>query len=262
MSDGLKPTGDFQAPPPDAPREIAQPLTQELIDSQRALAARFEQPLKPFDPQPMKPAVQLDQEPNAAEQTLAGVAKARSESRIVLTDADAPYRPAESDTDSPKRGIPTPSFDPGKAVTGGWGPAMEAQYYPLDGTELRKLVEDMLERLRDQIQNDLHFSIAMVYPRVEVSLSLQIGGYNEANAYTIQKRAVHDKTSEEVARVVGEPFSEEFSVTRAEFNQDGEPQDPADRMRDSLGLAKPHKQQIEAGGQKMIVDVASIDGSF
>lgn len=274
--------GTFGAPPPGAPQEVTQDLKPDLLAEQLARARSNERELPPLTfspgvPAPIQPPTPLPAPTGAA--TPAAVESTAPPSGIVLTDAPNTlaeavahrtgsaliqgHQPAASNTDSPSRGIPKPVTDPGKVITGGFGHAMEAQYFPLDGLELRKLTEQLLDQMREQIQNDLHFTVAICYPRVAVRLILEVSGYTQDEGFRIQKGVAHEKTPEDVATAAGTPFQNVLVEQRREFDENNEPVDPPDRIRDSLGLRKPHKQQIETGGGKMIVDVpTTIDGSF
>lgn len=271
-------SGAFGAPPPGAPHEVAQDLSPELVQSQIAKARANERPLAPFSPGGVAPSVppltptQVAAPGGRPPEVSASVAPPQ----IVLTDAPQTLeeaavqraraesnQPAASNSDSPSRGIPRPIADPGKQITGGWGAALEAQYFPLDGLELRVLTERLLEQLKAQIQNDLHFTPAMCYPRIAVRLVLEVTGFNVADSFSIQKGVAHDKTAEDVAKAIGQPLSLALQEVAREFNEHDEPIDPPDRMRDALGLPKPRKQAIDAGGGRQIVDVVpTLEGSF
>ncbi len=278
----IDPSGSFGAPPPGAPQEVTQELKPELVAEQIAKARANERSLPPLVFTGGPPLAGALPTPSASESqglnTPAPKAPTPPPSGIVLTDAPqtlaeaAAYRtgaaligghaPAASDTDSPSRGIPKPIADPGKVITGGFGHAMEAQYFPLTGAELKELARSLLDQLNGQIENDLHFMEAICYPRISVVLRLEVRGYTQDEGFTIQKGVAHEKTPEDVAQLAGSPMEFALEAVRNEFNDEGEAIDPPDRIRDSLGLVKPHKQQIDTAGGKMIVDLPSLGGSF
>jgi hypothetical protein len=178
--------------------------------------------------------------------------------RNVLDSRPRLARPAESNSDSPARGVPRGTTDPGKQITGGFGDAAQAQYFPLDGTELRELVLSMMDRLAEQLQNDLRFSIAAVYPRVAVQLDLRVDGFVEDIGFGITKvLPPHEKTPLDVARSMADQGVFVVSVTRAEMSADGESLAPPNAIREELGLAVPHKRAIDVPGGRMIVDVVN-----
>src|SRR5574340_798912 len=278
-------SGSFMEPPPGAPRETAQDLRPELVAEQLAKAQRNERALPPLtfspgaSPAPIQPPAPQRSTPVAAGPAagpavlpLTAPGDELLPSPIILTDADplreavqqihaaAPktHQPAASDSDSPARGIPRPIADPGKQITGGFGHALEQQYFPLDGQELKTLVQTLLDDLRQQIENDLHFTIAITYPRVTVRLRLDVTGYTEDEGFSITKARGHEKTPEPIAQFAGTPFEHALEAVRREFDEQGEPENTPDRLRDEMGLEKPRKQVVESGGQRMIVDIPKI----
>jgi len=132
--------------------------------------------------------------------TAAGPAPAQT---VDPTAAPAPYRPAESHTDSPARGIPRSIGDPGKQITGGFGSAADAQYFPLDGSEALKVVWTLMDELAQRLQNDLRFSMAVTYPRIAIRAQIVVEAYTEDHPITIERVAVsHDKTPIEIEAAI------------------------------------------------------------
>lgn len=273
MADKLPTDGAFGAPPPNAPYEVAQPI-QGATPDQLARAHANERQLQPlvFGVQPRpEPPVTAD---DVLEQTFAAPPPTEEPARKTMTPAmseqatadpiDRSHQPAASNTDSPSRGIPKPIDDPGKRITGGFGDLGEAQYYALDGLELKELAKHLLGKLLQQIENDLHFSMAITYPRVEIKVSVGVSGYAKEGAFELFKGSSYDKTTVENAVKAGaEPIAFELSEGRAEFDAAGEPTDAPDRIRDELGLEKPHKQVVQMGSNRSIVDRApNLGGSF
>lgn len=264
-------TGTFQPPPPGAPQEVAAPLSDAAVQQMAALAAEREKVLPPFNPKPI--AI-----PPAASPAASTADAGSSEATGVVAPPESPApaappspeavqpdpllavehkRPAESDTDSPSRGIPRHVADPGKQITGGFGSLGEAQYFALDGTELRAVVEKIAAELIQRIQTDLRFSIAITYPRVSAKLQLVISGYAEDAGFTVEAVSADERTPIEVAKERAEQVVFVLEELRREFDDEGQPENPPDRMRDELGLQKPRKQFIGNGPSRMMVDVPS-----
>jgi hypothetical protein len=167
-------------------------------------------------------------------------------------------QPAASATDSPARGIPTRASDPGKQITGGFGDAIEQQYFPLDGRELKEVVLGLMDKLAVQLENDLRFGMAMVYPRVSATVVVRIDCYAQEMSFEIPKRAVTHKTTVEVAEAAGAvPTSINLEANVAEFSPDGESLMPPNRMRKELGLEVPRKQRVATPTGYAVVDVVS-----
>lgn len=251
MPEKLNPEGHFAPPPPGAPREVAQPLTAETLSDMLARARANERELTPFNPQPAVPMPP----PNAEEPPV----------QIILTDADPKsHQPAASESDSPSRGIPKPIADPGKQITGGFGPSLEAQYFPMDGSELRELALKLMADLANRIDNDLRFHPAIVYPRVRMVVSIAVDGYASDANFTVERTVIHEKTPIEVAQA-HDDLEMAFVVReyRREFDEEGNPENPPDRMRDELGLEKPRKQFVQTPTGPMLVDrPGSLGDSF
>lgn len=250
--DPTKTPGTFGQPPPDAPRESAMPLTDDSLSEALARAAANEQTLEPFNPQPGPTPV-----------TRMGVSAPKTLHAPPRT-APQTHQPAASETDSPSRGIPREVADPGRRITGGFGHAGEAQYFPLDGTELRELVLSQFDQLAERLQNDLRFHIAITYPRVRVRVVVEVEAYAQENGFTVERIKEHDKTPLEVARDHADQVAFVLIAERREVADDGSAENPPDRVREELGLARPHKQQIDTPGGRMFVDRPSspLDSSF
>lgn len=241
--------GSFGAPPPNAPREHAQPLDQNIVAEQLARARANERTLAPLNSPGAVPAPQPTKPPSAP-------------TDFVVPDVSNPM-PAGSNSDSPSRGIPRPIDDPGKAITGGFGHAGEAQYYPLNGQELLELVRHLMDQLNGRIENDLRFHMAVTYPRIRARVVIEVEGYAEAGNFSIEKiDASQEKTPIAVARQHGDKIAFAIVEMRQEFSDTGQAEDPPDRLRDELGLEKPRKQMVQAGASKIMVDVPTIEGSF
>lgn len=169
-----------------------------------------------------------------------------------------PHQKAGSNTDSPSRGVPHPSGDPGKDVTGGWGHAGEAQYYPLDGSELRVVVDSLLEKLKARILDDLRFTIAITYPRVRARVDITIEGYAEDQDLHIPQVAVpHESTPIDVAKQYGNEIVFVVSAMKEEMTDAGESVTPPNQMRAELGLEIPRKTFVSSPSGRSLVDVRS-----
>lgn len=154
-------------------------------------------------------------------------------------------QPAASNTDSPARGMPSPVADPGKRITGGFGDAIDQQYFPLDGSELRALVVGILEYLKDQMLNDLRFSVALCYPRVTARVVIHIEGYAHEMNFDLTRAAEHTKTSAAIAEAAGaDAVAFELEGVVAEMTPEGESVMPPNATREALGLVVPRKQRV------------------
>ena len=235
--DPTKTPGTFGEPPPNAPREVSQPLAQDAIGKALSEAAKNEQPLPPFDP-PKRMGVLPPETLHAAPRS-----------------APPSHQPAASETDSPSRGIPQEITDPGKRITGGFGHAGESQYFPLDGSELRELVRSLMDKINERIQDDLRFHIAITYPRVRARVVVEIEAYAQDSGFEIEKISEWTKTPLEYARVIADKVAFVVIEGRQEMADDGSAENPPNRVRDELGLPTPHKQQIQTPGGRIFVDV-------
>jgi hypothetical protein len=171
--------------------------------------------------------------------------KLAAAARDMMAHRQRSAQPAASNTDSPARGIPSPVADPGKRITGGFGDAIDQQYFPLDGSELRALVIGILEYLKDQMLNDLRFSVALCYPRVTARVVIHIEGYAHEMNFDLTRAAEHTKTTVEIAELVGaQPTTFELEGVVAEMTPDGESVMPPNATREALGLTVPRKQRV------------------
>lgn len=167
-----------------------------------------------------------------------------------------PYQPAASNTDSPSRGIPTPIADRGKQISGGFGDVLEAQYFPLDGSELKALVEALLDDCYVRIQHDLRFSMAATYPRVRARVEVVVEGWAEDQSQAIIAYGKpHDRTPLDVARAKADEICFVVVAAREEFDAEGNVSSPPNAIRAELGLTAPQKQRVQTPGGPMIVDV-------
>jgi hypothetical protein len=265
-------------PPPGAPHEVAQPLDEGLIADQLARAAANERELKPL--------VYTQQPRPSVEQPSISAADALSRSRRIrqvrrhpsetaahdtqeiaaaptnqpvptgFVEPPLPHQPAASDTDSPSRGIPKAIADPGKQITGGFGDAGQAQYYPLDGIELRELVYSLMDQIHARLADDLRFSMAITYPRVSARVEVIIEGYPVDTGFVIpQVMKPYEKTPLDVARSYGDEVVFVVKAERVEMTADGESVTPPNVMRQELGLRVPRKQAVETPTGRQLVDV-------
>ncbi len=148
-------------------------------------------------------------------------------------------RPAESDTDSPSRGIPRP-LPADKQITGGWGAdGGGGSYYALDGSEIQNVALALMAQLKTAMAQDLRLGIAITYPQVRIRVQLLIDGSSP-------DAQVNDAKFELGASRL---------VTLEAIEQDDD-DTPADALRDVAGLPKPAKQLIRAGAAHIMVDVA------
>jgi hypothetical protein len=144
--------------------------------------------------------------------------------------------PAGSDTDSPSRGIPHPSHDPGKQVTGGFGVgAME--YFALDGSEVQVIVKRLLARLGKQLEADLRLTLAITYPQVRIRALVSIDGATEASSVNAQ---AFDLVEAEILHL--------------EAVEVDDPETPPDALRDEAGLERPFKRVVQMGAGRTLAD--------
>jgi len=189
---------------------------------------------------------------------LADAARKLAEQRAVT------HQPAASDSDSPARGIPTGIVDPGKQITGGFGDAGDAQYFPLDGSELRELVRGLMSVIDAQIENDLRFSMAICYPRVAARVVVEISAYAAGGdggqydpSFTIAKVVAHEKTPLAIARERSAEVVFVVVADKTEMTAAGESIAPPNLIRQELGLLVPRKQAITVPGGRLIIDLPS-----
>jgi hypothetical protein len=168
-----------------------------------------------------------------------------------------PWQPAASQTDSPSRGIPRniPN-DPGKQITGGFGDVHDAQYFPLDGTELRELIMALMDQLHARLQDDLRFTVAICYPRVRARVEIIVEGFVEDQGFIIPRVAIpHDKTPLALAREYGDEITFALVAERVEMTAAGDSVSPPNATRLELGLPVPRKQTVDTPTGRMLVDV-------
>lgn len=167
-----------------------------------------------------------------------------------------PHMKAASDTDSPSRGVPRAVDDPGKRITGGFGDPAEAQYFPLDGSELRELVYSLMDQIHARLQDDLRFTLAVTYPRVSARVEVIIEGWPVDQGFTIPAvMPPHDKTPVEIARERADEIVFVVRAARVEMTQDGESVTPPNAVRQELGLTVPRKQAIQTPTGRQLVDL-------
>lgn len=170
-----------------------------------------------------------------------------------------PHQPAASDTDSPSRGVPTPIADDGKKITGGFGvpgDGADAQYFPLDGTELRGVVLTCMDEIAKRLDDDLRFSIACTYPRAHVKVVVEIDAYGMEKTMEIPKvMPPHVGTPLEVARAYGDQIVFVVVAERQEMTASGESVTPPNRMRQEIGAEIPRKRLVDTPSGRQFVDV-------
>jgi len=166
------------------------------------------------------------------------------------------HQPAASTTDSPSRGLPTAVADPGKQITGGFGDAGQAQYFPLDGSELRELIKAELDTIAGQLDDDLRFSMALTYPRVRARVIVEVEAYvSEQSFQIVRVPPPHTRTPLEIARERAEEVCFVVLVERIEMLPDGQSVSPPNAIREELGLVVPHKHAIMTPSGRLIVDL-------
>ncbi len=166
-----------------------------------------------------------------------------------------PHQRAGSNSDSPSRGVPQPIADPGKRVTGGFGDVGEAQYFALDGIELRRVIDSLLTELQRRIADDLRFSMAATYPRVNARVAIEVSCYGNDSSFQIVNHYVKEKTPIEIARRHAEECCFVIQAEHVEMTESGESVTPPDKIRLELGLPVPRKQAVQTPGGRMIVDL-------
>ena len=165
------------------------------------------------------------------------------------------HQPAFSNTDSPSRGVPRPIDDPGKRITGGFGDLGEAQYFPLDGTELRELVYALMDQVHRRLADDLRFSIAVTYPRVAARVVVEVQAFGNDQSFQVPcVMPPHTHTPLDIAREYGDEIVFVVVAERREMTDEGESITPPNQTRSELGLEIPRKRMIQAGAAKIMVD--------
>lgn len=175
-----------------------------------------------------------------------------------LDPVDLRRMPAASDTDSPTRGIPRQVVDAGKQPQGGFGDQAAAQYFALNGQELRVLVEALMDQIYQRIQNDLRFNEAIVYPQVGARVVIEITGFAHDSDFLVEKIMPPDpraRTPTEIARQFADEVAFVVLAEHRETDDQGNPATPPDAVRVELGLLRPAKRVIRSGGTDMFVDV-------
>jgi hypothetical protein len=228
----------------------------------KVVTSSFKGPDVPIVKAPRGPMVQVDVNPLTSPLT--------PSTNIILTDVQEPnfvlppplpHQPAASNTDSPSRGIPTPIADEGKKITGGFGvpgDGADAQYFPLDGTELRAVALTLMDDLARRIEDDLRFSIACTYPRAHVRVVIEVDAYGMEKTMEIPKVAPpHNATPLEVAKRYGDQIVFVVVAERQEMTSDGQSVTPPNRMRQEAGLDIPHKHAVDTPTGRQFVDVKS-----
>ena len=199
----------------------------------------------------------------AAIAVLDGAFRALDGERAVAAPvADAPksHQPAASDSESPSRGVPKGTTDPGKAITGGFGVStagISREYIPMDGSEVCLLAQALLVDLAEQIARDLRFSLAVTYPRVRVRAELIVESYVADADFRVTRVAADPEgrlTPEEIARLHADEVVFVVVNQRQEVAADGRADSPANALRGELGLEIPHKQLVETPTGSVVVD--------
>jgi hypothetical protein len=169
--------------------------------------------------------------------------------------------PAASNSDSPSRGLPGTAPVPAARksapiqTTGGFGEA-EAEYFPLNGQELRTLIEQLMDEVHARLQNDLRFHIATTYPRVSARVQIIVEAEADDQTVSIEKVMVpQERVPLDVAQERADSVVFVVRSLRREFDEAGNVETPPDAMRDELGLQKPRKRTIKNGAGKSLVDV-------
>lgn len=171
--------------------------------------------------------------------------------------APTPYDPNDDPVEAkPTRGQPKPILDRGKQITGGFGdPGGEAFYAPLDGTEVWAIAKRIADELIRRAQNDLRFSMAVVYPRVSVRVVLEVQGFGEERGIAIDRVETYEKNPIDLARTMGEEVCFVVRAGRREVDEAGQPETAPNAMRDEIGAEIPKKQRVQdAGGNWHWID--------
>lgn len=264
-NENLPVTGGMTAPPADAPREVSQPLTPEAIAEMSAKARTNERTLAPLtfdvDPTAVPPETETVGEVEAPLPVVAAPMGPVVPSKYVEAVSKQDY-PAASNTESPTRGAPGTVPVPSARKTaplqpvGGFGEP-ENEYFPLDGRELKTVLEQLMDELHARLQNDLRFSIAVTYPRVRAKVQIVIEGEADDQGFTIDRvMPPYEKTPLAEAQRRGDSVVFVVAQVMQEFTEDGQVDTPPDGMRDKLGIPKPRKHRVQTGAGSSLVDVA------
>lgn len=166
------------------------------------------------------------------------------------------HQPAASSTDSPSRGAMRHDPDPLHRPTGGFGPAPSTEYHPLNGSEVREVVLVLLDQIAALLPNDLRFSHALTYPRLECRVTVDVVTYPPEGAVRITKIAPESKgqAPRDVALAHAAECCFVVMAERVEQDAAGNPVDPPDKLRDEVGLPRPHKHLVGTGPARQMVD--------
>ena len=201
-------------------------VTEDLTSVAAALAESLESRGKGLDPAPATEGA-----PTPGEEPDARSADGEEGTALVPN----PF-PAGSSTDSPSRGIPHPSQDPGKTVTGGFGVgAME--YFALDGSEVAAIATRLVQRLLKQVTTDLRLGLAITYPQVRIRAAILIDGASE-------DATVHSQAFDLV----------DAEILHLEAVEVDDPETPPDALRIEAGLDRPYKRVVQMGAGRTIAD--------
>lgn len=238
------------AAPADAPREVSQPVSAEWEAQAAERAARNARQLAPLVVPTGPPTVPL---------VPAELGVVQAPKAVQAAPGSEPYYPAGSEGESPTRGIPGRGSMAGRSraplpVVGGFGEG-PAEYYPLDGREVRILVEKLLEEVRAQIQNDLRFHLAVTYPRLTATVTVRVEGEADDAGVTVEKRMAHERTARDVAEAHADSVVFVIRRQRREVDEAGESETPPDALRDELGMARPAKRRL-GGVLGQVADVS------
>ena len=177
-----------------------------------------------------------------------------------LTEAERQRMPAASNTDSPARGVVRNPLAPGKEITGGFGPPASLQYFALNGVELFKLVEALMDALHARCQNDIRFQEHLVYPRVTARVVIEIEGFTRDADFSVQQVLLPNtpaasKNPVAFARTVADQVAFVLIAQHEEVDKAGATLVPPGQVRDDLCLPQPGKRMITSGGRQTFVDV-------
>lgn len=259
------PTTDAVTPTPanPAPSPPVEPQPSMLVDPQ---GKPITSSVMPVPPRPARKGLRVVHKPptvvlgepieqQAPPEGLPAAVTAAPEQPVIPPPDPTKHLPAASNTDSPSRGIPT--ITPEKRITGGFGDTGEAQYYPLDGSELRALVNALMDSIHARMEDDLRFNMAVTYPRCTARVVVEVEAYGNDQTMTVEKVMVpaHERTPIEVARLYGDQIVFCVTAERAEMTEDGRSLAPPNQTREELQLPIPRKTAVDTPGGRMIVDV-------
>jgi hypothetical protein len=264
MAEKLAPTGAIGiAPPPDAPLETSHGLTAD----ERMVPAHARGNERELAPLTYGTGASGAPAGSGAVQEATHEVQAPKAVQAAPGYKVVPPReqfPAASNSDSPSRGVPgtTPipreRTTPPLAVTGGFGVA-DAEYFPLDGRELKTLIEELMDKLHARLQNDLRFSVALTYPRVACRVQIVVECETEDSGMIIEQvlppNGKWDRTPREVAIAHGDSVVFALVEQRQEVNAAGEDEQPADAIRQELQIEGPRKRSQGFGVNRTFSDV-------